>query len=132
MRDRGRHIPPRLGRALNATEVQGSRKNLNLVYKQVNENTFLSQTLRPIRRRDKYAQQTGGAMPGRLPLGDRGRAMWGFSDGLVSGSGSEEAGQRTLPPTDSPAHRMFPLYATNVRCRHDQRSFMIDRRYSIC
>jgi hypothetical protein len=58
MRDRGCHMPPRLGCALNATEVQSSRRNLNLVYTQVHENTFLIQTLRPIRRRDKYAQQT--------------------------------------------------------------------------
>jgi hypothetical protein len=68
-------MPPRPGCVRNATEVHGSRRNLNLVYKQVNENTFLSQTLRPIHRRDKYAQQTGVAMPGRLPLGDRGRAI---------------------------------------------------------
>jgi hypothetical protein len=53
MRDMGRHMPPRLGCVRNATQVQGSRRNLNLVYKQVNENTFLSQTLRPIRRRNK-------------------------------------------------------------------------------
>ena len=58
MRDRGCHMPPRLGCALNATEIQSSRRNLNLVYTQVNENTFLIQTLRPIRRRDKCAQQT--------------------------------------------------------------------------
>ena len=39
-------------------EIQSSRTNLNLVYTQVNENTFLIATLRPIGRRDKYAQQT--------------------------------------------------------------------------
>jgi hypothetical protein len=56
MRNMGRHMPPRLGCVRNAAKVQGSRRNLNLVYKQVNENTFLSQTLRPIRRRDKHAR----------------------------------------------------------------------------
>jgi hypothetical protein len=55
MRDRDCHIPPRLACALNATEVHSSRRNLNLVYRQVNEHTFLVQTLRPIRRRGKYA-----------------------------------------------------------------------------
>jgi LuxR family maltose regulon positive regulatory protein len=39
-----------------------------IVYTQVNENTFLIQTLRPIRRRDKYAQQTRRREPGWLPL----------------------------------------------------------------
>jgi hypothetical protein len=58
MRDRGCHMPPRLRWALNATpEIQSSRANLNLVYMQVNENTFLTPTLRPIGKRDKYAQQ---------------------------------------------------------------------------
>jgi hypothetical protein len=56
-RDRGCHMPPRLGCALNTTEVQSGRRNLNLVYTQINEHTFLIQTLRPISRRDKYAQQ---------------------------------------------------------------------------
>ena len=51
-------MPPQLGFVVNATEVQGSRRNLNLVYPQLNENAFLIPTLRPIRRRDKYAQQT--------------------------------------------------------------------------
>ena len=58
MRDRGCHMPPRLGCALGATEVKSSRRNLNLVYPQVNEYTFLIQTLRPIHRKDKCAQQT--------------------------------------------------------------------------
>jgi hypothetical protein len=40
MRDMGRHMPPRLGCVRNATQVQGSRRNLNLVYKQVNENNL--------------------------------------------------------------------------------------------
>ena len=56
MGDRCCHMPSQLGCALNATEVQSSRRNLNLVYTQVNENAFLIQTLRPIRRRDKYAR----------------------------------------------------------------------------
>ena len=57
MRDRGCHTPPRLGCALSATEVQSSRGNLNLVYLQVNEHASLTQTLRPIPRRDKCAEQ---------------------------------------------------------------------------
>jgi hypothetical protein len=54
-RDRGCHMPPRLGCALNTIEVQGGRRNLNLVYTQINEHTFVIQTLRPISRRDKHA-----------------------------------------------------------------------------
>lgn len=68
MRARGCYMPPRHGCTLNDTEVQSSRRNLNLVYTQVNENTFLIQTLRPIRRRDKYAQQTRRGDAGWLPL----------------------------------------------------------------
>lgn len=71
MRDMGRHQPPRLGCVRNATQVQGGRRNLNLVYKQVNENTFLSQTLRPIRRRANMPSRRAGAMPGKHSLGDR-------------------------------------------------------------
>jgi hypothetical protein len=41
MRDRGCRMPPRLGCALSATEVQSSREDLNLVYTQINEHTFL-------------------------------------------------------------------------------------------
>jgi hypothetical protein len=46
-------------------EIQSSRTNLNLVYTQVNENTFLIATLRPIGRRDKYAPaDEAGQCPG--------------------------------------------------------------------
>jgi hypothetical protein len=63
-------MPPRLGCALNATEVHSSRRNLNLVYTQVNENTFLIETLRPIRKRgqvrpaDEAARCPGGSLFG--------------------------------------------------------------------
>jgi hypothetical protein len=51
-------MSPWLGCALNATEVYGSRRKLNLTYPQVDENTFLIRTLRFIRKRDKCAHQT--------------------------------------------------------------------------
>lgn len=72
-------MPPRLGCALNATEVLSSRRNLNLVYTQVNENTFLLQTLRPIRSRDKYdeaARCPGGSLV-EIPATARVRACSG-------------------------------------------------------
>ena len=39
-------MPPRLGCALSATEVQSSRENLNLVYTQVNKHASQALTLR--------------------------------------------------------------------------------------
>src|SRR5580658_2604923 len=53
-----------VGNALNATEVRGSRRNLNLVFTQINLNIFLIQALRP-----PFAGGTG--TPGR-----RGRRNW--------------------------------------------------------
>ncbi len=50
VKDRCCHMPPRLGCALGGTEVQSSRGEcLYLVYTQMNEHTFLSRTLRPVR-----------------------------------------------------------------------------------
>jgi hypothetical protein len=49
-------VPPRVGCALGATEVQSSRENPDLVYTQINEDTPFVRTLRPIRRRDKRAR----------------------------------------------------------------------------
>jgi hypothetical protein len=43
-------------------------RNLNLVYTQINEHTFLLQTLRPLRRRDNCADRRGGAPPGWPPI----------------------------------------------------------------
>jgi hypothetical protein len=48
----------------NATEVQSSRTNLNLVYTQVNENTFLIATLRPHRQEGQVPADEAGQCPG--------------------------------------------------------------------
>src|SRR4029077_4650653 len=49
------YAPPRLDCALGAAEVQGSRKGNRFVPRRMDGYTFLTRTLRPIRRTDKTA-----------------------------------------------------------------------------
>ena len=113
--DEGQELPYATSAWLGAKrhpEIQSSRTNLNLVYTQVNVNTFLIATLRPHRQEGPVRPaDEAGQCPGGSLFEIQGKA------GEVtptSCAGPSDRGSRSgIPvPTDSPAHRMFRLYAT--------------------